>query len=60
MNYCDNCAKEKGWPITGFASYGRCEICGERRLCSDMPSSKLPLSKDTFQQYTKMLQTENE
>ncbi len=44
MFYCDEDAEKRGWP-TGVLiprSYGRCEICGERRNCNDVPSSYLP------------------
>lgn len=43
MLYCDPCAEPRGWPVTMFRSHGRCECCGETRVCSDLPSSQLPL-----------------
>lgn len=42
MFYCDDDAKENGWPVTGFKSYGKCEVCDEVTACNDYPSSRLP------------------
>jgi len=42
MFYCNECAKKKNWPVTMFKSAGTCEICGDTKECSEMPSSKLP------------------
>ena len=42
MFYCNNCAEQQGYPKTTFTSAGPCEICGNRRGCNDVPSSKLP------------------
>jgi hypothetical protein len=48
MFYCDDCAKENGYPETIMKSQGPCECCGKVALCNDMPSSKLPKPKDIF------------
>ena len=37
MFYCDECATEKGWPITLTKSLGPCEICRYTRICNDTP-----------------------
>lgn len=42
MFYCDECAKEKGWPESMFRSRGPCEVCGEVRVCSQRKSIDLP------------------
>lgn len=42
MFYCTDCAKTKGWPVTGFRSVGACEVCGTEAACCDMPTSMLP------------------
>jgi len=42
MFYCDACAKKNRWPIGLVRSSGSCEVCGKKRECSDVPSSKLP------------------
>jgi hypothetical protein len=43
MFYCEPCAEERNWPDSMMKSYGRCEICGEVRVCNDRASSTLPL-----------------
>ena len=45
MFYCNDCAKEKNYPISGFKSHGRCEICKEIRQCNDVLSKNLPKNK---------------
>ena len=42
MFYCNDCRKERNWPITFAKSWGRCELCGKESECNDMPSSHLP------------------
>lgn len=42
MFYCGECAQARKWPVTGFTSSGRCEICGRQAACSDLPSTLLP------------------
>ena len=42
MFYCDACAKKNRWPIGLVRSSGACEVCGKKRECSDVSSSKLP------------------
>lgn len=42
MFYCNDCAKENGYPETITKSQGPCECCDKIALCNDMPSSKLP------------------
>jgi hypothetical protein len=46
MFYCNECAKEKGYPETIIKSDGLCEVCGKHALCNDMSCSKLPMSKE--------------
>lgn len=41
MFYCDNCAKENGYPIGIGKSYGKCELCGALNDCSDISSNVL-------------------
>jgi hypothetical protein len=45
MFYCNDCAKKNGYPETIFKSGGKCECCGSKAVCNEMPSSKLPLPK---------------
>lgn len=45
MFYCNTCAKEHGWPQTGFTSYGQCEMCDKNAECNERQSSLLPPSK---------------
>lgn len=35
MFFCDNCAKERGWPISMLKSSGNCECCKEYSYCND-------------------------
>lgn len=42
MFYCDTCAKARNWPEAFTKSVGPCEVCGNRTLCNDRPSSTLP------------------
>lgn len=42
MFYCDECGKKKKWPKGLVQSYGPCEICGKKAMCSDISSSHLP------------------
>lgn len=42
MFYCDLCAEQKSWPRSWFNSYGNCEVCGQPRVCNEVPSSELP------------------
>lgn len=41
MFYCDDCAIKKGLNMTMFKSVGPCEVCGERKECSDLPCKDL-------------------
>lgn len=43
MFYCEECGLARGWPLGLFSSYGRCEVCGKQRTCSDVPSKYLPV-----------------
>ncbi len=47
MFYCQSCADERGWPEGWAKSRGPCELCAKIALCSDRPSSSLPLPKAT-------------
>ena len=42
MFYCDDCAKENGYPTSIMKSVGLCEICGKHKVCNDVPCSQLP------------------
>lgn len=42
MFFCNKCAEKNRWPMGWSKSFGRCEVCGERRLCGDVPSKRLP------------------
>jgi hypothetical protein len=44
MFYCNDCAKKNGYPESICKSVGTCELCGKIALCSDRPSSSLPMS----------------
>lgn len=50
MFFCDDCKVKKGYPGSFFTSVGKCEICGEVKLCNEVPSSRLskPPSKEEF------------
>lgn len=43
MFYCDECAKNRSWPITLYRSVGPCEICGKTDDCNEMKSKDLPI-----------------
>lgn len=45
MFFCETCEDENGWPNSLFKSFGKCEICGNRAACSDVPSKYLPAPK---------------
>lgn len=43
MFYCKPCGDERDWPTGTFSqSYGPCELCRQRAVCDDVPSSYLP------------------
>jgi len=42
MLYCEECRIKRGWPEGVLPLTGRCELCGETRLCHDRPSRTLP------------------
>lgn len=46
MFYCDKCAEERDYPESFSKSVGRCELCNEKSVCNDVPSSRLPLPKE--------------
>lgn len=46
MFYCDGCAREREWPVSLSRSLGLCELCGRKRVCNDVHSSKLPKKKE--------------
>lgn len=52
MFYCNACAEQRGWPQTGFTSYGLCEICEKTCECNDRPSRLLPPPKTPFVKLT--------
>lgn len=43
MFYCDPCRVKRSWPDSPFKSLGKCEICGTRCECNDVPSRHLPV-----------------
>lgn len=44
MFYCDDCKTKNNWPeAIAFKSHGNCEVCGENRICHDVPSKHLPM-----------------
>ena len=45
MFYCDDCKEKKDWYFSIMKSKGKCEVCGEIKLCNNVPSSQLPKSK---------------
>ena len=45
MFYCDDCAKENGYPTSIVGSIGPCECCGKVASCNDVSSSRLPIPK---------------
>lgn len=42
MFYCDECAKKNKYPESFSKSKGKCELCGEEKICNDVPCSALP------------------
>lgn len=42
MFYCNQCAKDKNWPVTIFKSLGKCEICKSIKEYNDKQSKFLP------------------
>jgi len=45
MYYCEECRKEKEWPVSDAKYYGQCVVCGAVGDCYDVHISKLPLPK---------------
>lgn len=45
MRYCKNCAMHISLPQTENLEEGECELCGETRLCMDLPAVKLSKSE---------------
>jgi hypothetical protein len=44
MFYCDPCADKRKWPKSSIRkSFGPCELCSNKRDCSDIPASELPI-----------------
>ena len=41
MFYCEKCRDERAWPKSTVISTGKCELCGNHRVCYDLPSSHL-------------------
>jgi len=41
MFVCDDCSIKNDWNMSMFKSFGNCEICKEKKLCSDVHHSKL-------------------
>lgn len=47
MFYCDACREKREWPESFLKSRGPCEICRKVADCNDVPSSLLPLPKES-------------
>jgi hypothetical protein len=45
MFYCDQCAKENGWPRSSSRWNSVCEVCDVLSECNDIPSCALPDQK---------------
>jgi hypothetical protein len=41
MFYCEECRERQDWPEGFSKSHGPCELCGQSRVCHDVPSSAL-------------------
>jgi len=44
MFYCETCRVQNSWPKGLSRSFGRCEDCGNKIMCYDVPSGSLPLA----------------
>lgn len=42
MFYCGACGQARNWPVTGFTSFGPCEMCGSKTRCHEAPAIMLP------------------
>lgn len=42
MFFCDPCRDKNNWPDSIGRSYGRCEVCGDKGSCNNVPSRFLP------------------
>jgi len=49
MFYCDDCANKRKYPISGFKSYGHCEICSKIANCNTVLSKNLPMPEEECQ-----------
>lgn len=38
MFFCETCQVARGWPQSITRSFGRCECCGRRTACYDVPA----------------------
>ena len=45
MFYCEECRVKKDWPDSIGRSCGSCEICGQTKICYNVPSKALPMPK---------------
>lgn len=43
MFYCKECGHKYAWPDGILKSLGSCEVCGKKAICSDVPSTRLPI-----------------
>lgn len=50
MFYCDPCSNERNSPEGIRKSHGSCELCGEVRLCNDVPCALLPELDDEMEE----------
>lgn len=51
MKFCVDCRNKKNWPDSAVMSNDKCEVCGNRNACYDVPSVKLiPESDRTVEQ----------
>jgi len=50
MFFCEPCRVKNGWPESLMKSHGTCEICGEVKVCFDIPSRLLPIPGKTMEE----------
>ncbi len=55
MFYCDNCAKNKGWPELGVRSHGVCELCNKMAACNDWPIKLLMMQSKSNEELKEIL-----
>jgi len=48
MFFCNECAYKNEWQRGFIKSYGKCEVCGESKSCSDVPSKYLSAVNEPY------------